>query len=155
MSPLAAHRPSATNLQMTAHEPTESVRELVALHHRLHAVQTRLVTTPLPTDEIVRLVLELLDAVAPLLPAITRIAPALLDVLGQLDDVHDVTVLCSELTEAHRVLGNGLRDHDIEPGPPAVPVYDLLRPTLPSGDDVSGVSGIETGNRKQLPPSAG
>lgn len=117
--------------------------DLVALFHRLHALGVTLALENPFVDDVVRMVLDLLDDVAPLLPAIRRTAPDVLDILGQLDQVRDIPALTTEVTEAHRLLGHGLRDHDIEPGPPMVPVGELLR---------SGRL-VERGNGKPLPIS--
>lgn len=106
---------------------------LVLLLHRLHDLSVRLVTGQPGAAEVTREVVALLDAVAPLVSTLRRVAPAVLDTLGALDQVRDVAALTTELVEAHRVLRNGLHDHDIDPGRPAVPVYDLLRQTLSGG----------------------
>lgn len=102
---------------------------LIALHHQLHGTSLRLVSAPASAAEVTRLITDLADTATPLVPALTQTAPAVLAVLGRVFE-HARTgqslELRSELTEAHRLLGHGLRDHGIDPRPPSTPVGEVL-----------------------------
>lgn len=107
---------------------------LVAFYHRLHALTVDLVTTARPVANVADLVLELLDAVEPLVPVLHQVAPAVCETLSQLDDVADIAALRTELTEVHRLLGHVLRrDLGIDPGRPPQPVGDVLRDLVDNG----------------------
>lgn len=119
--------------------------QLVALHHHLHTLGVTLVVSP-PTDAaaVVDLVVDLLDRVNHLIPALTRVAPAVLVTFGHLDKATAIGLLCSEVTEAHRQLGNGLRDHHIDLGRPQIEIRNLVSKSLDDGS-LARLQ-LETGN---------
>jgi hypothetical protein len=103
---------------------------LVVLHRQLHAAGVHLLTGG--ADDATRWIIDILDTATPLVPVLTRISPAVRDTLGNLHTHTRLSVLCSELTEAHRLLGHALRDRDIDPGRPDTPVGDVLRDAFPT-----------------------
>lgn len=115
---------------------TGSSAGLVALHHHLHTMGVALALSPPSVDDIAGMVLDLLDDATALMPELTQVAPDVLAILGGLNQARNVPLLCTELTEAHRLLGHGLRDNDIDPGRPDTSVGDVLRDALGSGDAV-------------------
>lgn len=129
----------------TASAGQDETDDLIALFHRLQALSVRLAGAPMSSDEVVTELLDLLDGVPPVMHALNRVAPGVLGILSKLDEVHNVPMLATELTEAHRLLGHGLRDHGIDPGLPAMPVGELLRRSLLPDD---------SGNGKPLPIAA-
>lgn len=113
--------------------------DLTALFHRLHTLGVELATTSPYVEDVVSMMLDLLTGVATIMPALNRVAPDVLVILSKLDEVRDVPMLICELTEAHRLLGHGLRGHGIDPGLPPMPVGELLRRSslVDSGDGSS------------------
>lgn len=103
---------------------------LVVLHRQLHAAGVQLLTGG--ADDATRWIIDILDTATPLVPVLTRMSPAVRDTLGNLHTHARLSVLCSELTEAHRLLGHALRDHHIDPGRPDTSVGDVLRDAFPT-----------------------